>query len=201
MSSVPSEILPGLQNPVMDAQQIFRQLLNGMSQPGSIAAIDYTVQHPMGLNPATYAVALSMLDQDTPLKLAASVNNAAARDSLHFHNSVPLVDSVSAADFVICNEVDRPDLETLNIGSDAWPDQSCTLIVQCQSFYNGITYRATGPGIQSSTKIRCSAFNDTLPHQREKLAHRFPLGIDLILTCGKEFFCIPRTTKLEAESA
>jgi len=198
MSSVQTEILPGLQNPVFDAQQTFRQLLDAMSQPGRIVSID-NVQHPEALNPASYAVTLSMLDQDTPLKLSASVDNAAVRDSLRFHNSIPLVDDYSAADFVICKEAERPDLETLNAGSEAWPDQSCTLIIQCESFYKGIIYRATGPGIQQSRKIRCSAFNGTLIHQREKLAQRFPLGVDLILTCGKEFFCIPRTTVLQSE--
>lgn len=199
MSSVQTEILPGLRNPVLDAQQVFRKLLDAMAQPGRIFSIDNGLQPPEALNPASYAVALSLLDQDTPLKLSASVDIAAVRDSLCFHNSIPLIDDFSVADFVICNEADRPSLETLNAGSEACPDQSCTLIIQCKSFYKGINYRATGPGIQQSRKIRCSAFKMTLIHQRVKLAQRFPLGVDLILTCGKEFFCIPRTTKLIVE--
>lgn len=199
MSRAQGQVLPGLQNPVLGAQQVFRQLLDAMSQPGTIASIDDGLQHPKALNPASYAVVLSMLDQDTSLKLSDSVDTATVRDSLRFHNSISLVDSFAKADFVICNEIDRPGLDGLNIGSEAWPDQSCTLIVQCDSFYRGIIYRAIGPGIDKSRKIRCSAFNGTLVHQREKLAQRFPLGVDLILTCGKEFFCIPRTTQLVAE--
>lgn len=199
MSRVQTEIIPGLQSPVLDAQHLFRQLLDAMSQPGTIFTTDIGKQHPEGLHPASYVTLLSILDQDTPLKLAASVDNAAIRDSLRFHNYIPLVDDVSAADFVVCNEADRPDLETLNAGTEAWPDQSSTLIIQCESFYKGAIYRATGPGIEKTRKFRCSAFNEALIHQREKLAQRFPLGIDLILTCGSEFFCIPRSTILQVE--
>ena len=86
------------------------------------------------------------------------------------------------------------------MGTEAYPDQSCTLIIQCESFFKGIIYRASGPGIETSRKIRSSGFNGTLFHQRENLMSQFPLGIDLILTCGREFFCIPRTTKLVVEN-
>ncbi len=199
MNTAQNQIFPGLHNPVLESQQIFRQLLKSMSEPGVIGNCEDNLNQPDCLQPATYAVALSLLDQDTALKLSDNLDNESVRDTLRFHNGIPLVNDWKQADFVICNEDERPDLDQLNIGNESWPDQSCTLIIQCQSFYKGIIYRASGPGIKQSRKIRCSAFNGTLIHQREKLASRFPLGIDLILTSGRDFFCIPRTTTLIAE--
>jgi alpha-D-ribose 1-methylphosphonate 5-triphosphate synthase subunit PhnH len=200
MTQMQSQVQPGLTNPVYDAQGIFRLLLNGMAEPGLIARLDDVQDFPVGLNAASYAIALTLFDQDTCIHLSSSLQHDAIKDSLRFHSAVDLVPSCDMADFVICNEIDRPDLDQLNAGSETYPDQSCTLIIQCDSFFKGIIYRATGPGIETSRKIRCSGFNDTLLHQRESLAAQFPLGIDLILTCGREFFCIPRTTKLIIES-
>jgi len=116
--------------------------------------------------------------------------------SLRFHNGIRFSDECDHADFVICNEIDRPALEELKQGSERYPEDSCTLIIQCQSFYRGIVYNTSGPGIDKNRKVRCSGFNGTLLHQRKKLNQRFPLGIDLILVSGSEFFCIPRTTDL-----
>ena len=196
MNTGNAQLRPGLENPVLDSQKIFRQLLTGMSEPGVISTVQGVIEHPMGLFPATYAIALTLFDQDTRIFLSDNMQQNEISDSLRFHSSISQVSLAADADFVICNESDRPDLDQLNWGTEAYPDQSCTLIIQCRSFFQGIVYRATGPGIKGSSKICSSAFNGTLLHQREKLSSRFPLGIDLILTSGRDFFCIPRTTKL-----
>jgi alpha-D-ribose 1-methylphosphonate 5-triphosphate synthase subunit PhnH len=194
------QVQPGLTSPVYDSQGIFRLLLKGMAEPGLIARLDDVPDFQVGLNAASYAVALALFDQDTRINLTASLQQAEIKESLRFHTAAALVEDCDTADFVICNESDRPDLDQLNAGTETYPDQSCTLIIQCESFFKGIIYRASGPGIETSRKIRCSGFNGTLLHQRESLAAQFPLGIDLILTCDREFFCIPRTTKLLIEN-
>lgn len=199
MLNTDTQVFAGLENPVLDALAAFRQLIDAMSQPGKIVTIDKMQEHPDALNPASYAVILSMMDQDTEVNLLGEVNTASVRDSLSFHNAISLSEDISSAAFVICNENERPDLGSLNLGTEAWPDQSCTLIIQCDSFEEGMTYLASGPGIQTTNKIRCSALNDMLAKQREKLALQFPLGVDVIFTCNNELFCLPRTTLLKAE--
>lgn len=200
MNNVQTQVQPGLNNPVYDAQGIFRLLLKSMAEPGLIARLDDVPEFPVGLNPASYAVALALFDQDTRIHLCNSLQQDEIKHSLRFHTAADLVADPAMADFVICDEADRPNLDCLNVGTEAYPDQSCTLIIQCESFFKGIIYRASGPGIETSRKIRCSGFNGTLFHQRETLMSQFPLGIDLILTCGREFFCIPRTTRLIVEN-
>lgn len=200
MYNAQQQIFPGLKDPVIDSQDIFRKLLSSMSEPGLISQTDVIHYHPSDLHPATYGIALSLFDQGTKIKLAPSLDHTRIITSLRFHNSVQTVTSYKQAGFVLCNEDDRPELSLLNKGNESYPDQSCTLIIQSQSFNKGIIYRATGPGIENSRKIRCSALNGTLVHQRDKLLSRFPLGIDIIFTCGNDFFCLPRTTRLISEN-
>lgn len=193
-----AQLCPGFSDPVFSSQEVFRQLLKAMSEPVLICTVQSTESCPQTLHASTYAIALSLMDQDTRLKLAIGVDSSSVRESLRFHNSVAVVEGWDQADFVICNEPGIPDLGVLNPGSEAYPDQSCTLIIQCDSFLESIPYTATGPGIQRSREFNCSALNQQLVRQREALEQRFPLGIDLILTCGQEFFCLPRTTRLGA---
>lgn len=194
-------LFPGLQNPVHDSQTIFRDLLLAMSEPGVVCNIKNNLKHPKSLHPASYGLALSIMDQDTRLKLSRGVDKPELRQVLRFHNSVPIIDDTKQADFFICNEDDAPDLRELNPGTETYPDQSCTLIIQCHSFSNGCRFTASGPGIRSTRTICCSGIDKDLVLQRERLSNAFPLGIDLILTSGRQFFCIPRTTHLEVENA
>ena len=196
MSAVVQHLLPGFDNPVDAAQQVFRELLRAMAEPGVTCRAEAASRHPQALDAASYAIALCLFDQDTRLKLVDGVNSPEARDSLRFHNSVNLVDVWQQADFVICDEEETPDLEILNPGSQAFPDESCTLIIQCDSLTEGTLYSATGPGIEHVRYLRCSGLNSSLLRQREAMAQRFPLGIDIILTCDREFFCLPRGVRV-----
>ena len=70
--------------PVQDAQQSFRRLLKAMSEPGVIVAL-HQLKHgwqPLGL--ATTSVLLTLVDGDTPVWLAPSVDNDIARQNLRF---------------------------------------------------------------------------------------------------------------------
>ena len=85
--------------PVQDAQQSFRRLLKAMSEPGVIVAL-HQLKHgwqPLGL--ATTSVLLTLVDGDTPVWLAPSMDNDIARQNLRFHTNAPLVDQPQLAAF------------------------------------------------------------------------------------------------------
>lgn len=200
MSSIDSsEIQPGFGNPVHDAQTIFRQCLSAMSEPGQIEAVDLPLITPAGLEPSTYALAMALFDQQTEVLLTPSLLNPAIEASLRFHCMSPIGSDLAEADFVICNQDERPNLESLKPGSDEYPDQSCTLIIQCQSLQQGPGWIARGPGIADRRPVQCSALDSYLVEQRREMQSLFPLGIDLILCSGNRFMCLPRTTLLEEE--
>jgi alpha-D-ribose 1-methylphosphonate 5-triphosphate synthase subunit PhnH len=194
-----SEIQPGLGNPVHDAQAIFRQCLTAMSEPGKIEEIELPLITPTGLEPASYALALAIFDQQTELLLTPSLLTPAIEASLRFHCMSPIGSDLSQADFIVCNEDERPNLDSLKPGSDEYPDESCTLIIQCDSLQQGPGWIAQGPGIPDRRPVHCSALTPLLIEQRREMQPLFPLGIDLILCSGNQFMCLPRTTLLEEE--
>ncbi len=193
------QVKPGLSHPVSDSQGIFRQLLKAMSEPGSIHNINYACTAPDVMNQASYSIALTLLDQTTSVALTQKLQTADVISSILFHNSVEWIEDLSQADFIFCNEDECPQLSDLKTGSEAYPDQSATLIIQCESFSSGTSVELTGPGIQHHRNIQCSAFNTALVKNRKSMDELFPLGIDIIFTCFNEFFCLPRTTRIKTE--
>lgn len=192
------KIQQGFNNPVLAAQTTFRQLLTAMSEPATKHVVNDSVSSPINLNAASYSIALTLLDQNTKVALTDSLKTPQIVSSIQFHCSVEWVDEVELADFLFCDESDEsPDLFALKPGTETYPDQSCTLIIQCNSFSQGQTFKLTGPGIQTYHTIQCSAITASLFESRQKINQLFPLGIDMIFTCGHEFFCIPRSTILQ----
>ncbi len=94
-----TSLLPGFDNPVDDAQAVFRAALEAFAHPGRLETLPATSGQPEGLSPALTALLLTLADPDTPVWLPADVP-AAARAFLRFHCSCPLVDEIGAATFV-----------------------------------------------------------------------------------------------------
>ena len=199
MQIQPDKIRMGLDNPVQHSQGIFRQILKAMSEPGRMVQISQRLEPPKTLNIASYAIALTLFDDDTHIAFGSGIEDEETLSSLLFYCSSVIVKNISRAEFLICDESAIPDLDSLNAGSEAYPDQSCTLIIQCKSLHLGYPVVATGPGIASKRSIYSTGFNARLLEQRRQFQQQFPLGIDLILTSGDEFLAIPRTTTLKTE--
>lgn len=189
----------GFDDPVHDAQQTFRLLLAGMSSPGEIMSLPETfgrLQPPPPFHAADYAIALTLLDHSTKAMMLFRDPDEALIASLRFHQQTRLVSKEQHADFIFCDEKCRPNLSTLNPGSELYPDRSTSLIVQCKSFDQGASIKLSGPGIEDSRIIQCSAFSDALLNERQALQSAFPLGIDLIFSSQQRFFCLPRSTRI-----
>ncbi|MBL2824467.1 carbon-phosphorus lyase subunit PhnH, partial [Klebsiella pneumoniae] len=71
-----------------------------------------------------------------------------------------------------------------------------TLIVQLASLSGGRMLRLTGAGIAEERMI-APQLPDCIIDELTERPHPFPLGIDLILTCGERLLAIPRTTHVE----
>ncbi len=90
---------PQFDNPVHDAQQVFRTLLAAMAEPLLTRALPVLPpEPPADLHPATAAALLTLLDGD--VSLAADLAPATA-EWLRFHTGVRLTDRPEEADFVL----------------------------------------------------------------------------------------------------
>lgn len=201
-------IKEGFKNPVYDSQSVFRKVLKSMSEPGVISIINAQLDDkPEPLFSSTYAIALTFFDHDTSIALSNSINNGAVLSTLRFHCSSPVLSDSQTVDFILCDESEIPDLGSLKLGTETYPDQSCTVIIETQNIEKREgctsssldTYALTGAGIEDKHLVSCSAFTASLIKQRESLQKLFPQGVDLIFTHEDKFFCLPRTTLITKE--
>ena len=86
--------------------------------------------------------------------------------------------------------------DALSSGTAVAPEAGATLILQVVSLSGGRMLRLTGAGIAEERMI-APQLPECILHELTERPHPFPLGIDLILTCGERLLAIPRTTHVE----
>ena len=183
--------------PVQDAQHSFRRLLKAMSEPGVIVALHQLKHGWQPLNVATTSVLLTLADNDTPVWLSNALHNDIVSQSLRFHTNAPLVEQPQQATFAVSSDtISSEQLNALCEGSAVAPETSATLIVQVSSLSGGRMLRLTGAGIADERMV-APQLPECIIHELTERPHPFPLGIDLILTCGERLLAIPRTTHVE----
>jgi alpha-D-ribose 1-methylphosphonate 5-triphosphate synthase subunit PhnH len=187
----------GFADPARDAQKTYRAILRAMAHPGRIETLDVFLDPLDGINGATGAVALTLLDQDSPVWISASLHGATAR-WLSFHCGCPIVeDETLGVAFAIVGAGDtHPPLDTASLNDPQRPDLSTTLIRECLALNDGPQCRATGPGIDGEVSI-APRVRDGFWAERNALRSLLPLGVDLILTAGSQIMALPRTTHVE----
>ena len=99
--------------------------------------------------------------------------------------------------FAVANDgISAEQLNVLSAGTVTAPETGVTLIVQLASLSGGRMLRLTGAGIAEERMI-APQLPDCIIDELTERPHPFPLGIDLILTCGERLLAIPRTTHVE----
>jgi alpha-D-ribose 1-methylphosphonate 5-triphosphate synthase subunit PhnH len=190
-------ISPGFAEPVLDSQRVFRRILEALARPGRIQQLSGAVQ-VAGLNPATVAICLTLLDFETRIWLDAAVGPHGAR-YLSFHCNSPRVDAPERADFAIIADPARmPSLDSFMSGSDDYPERSTTLIVQAAALRPQAGWRLRGAGIETHHDIAIDGLPDSFWLQLQQSRAWFPRGIDILFTRADRVVAIPRTTQLEA---
>ena len=187
-------ILPAWPDPVHDAQNVFRQVLQALSEPGTIQTLSIDLPVPAPLHQATTALCLTLLDMDTPLWIDHASH--AVQAYLRFHCGCPLVEDRARAQFVVLTDPATLQPDQFEQGSITYPDRSATLIVQVTSLTDGPTRRLTGPGIASSSTLRVAGLTSDFSARWAVNHAGFPCGVDLIFCSGTQFVALPRSTAL-----
>lgn len=190
-------LLPGFSNPGTDAQSVFRAALRALATPGRIQAVEPRSGVPAGLSPAMTALLLALVDVDTPVWLPQGVD-AAVKGFLRFHCACPLVDDPAQARFVaVPAGFQAPALSSCNAGDPAYPDLSCTLLIEVASLDKGQPVTLSGPGIEHTQSLPVTGLDAAFWTQWRENHRRFPLGVDVLLTQGVQVCGLPRTTRVE----
>ena len=184
---------PAFNDPVLDAQASFRSALKALAEPGLVQPLNRALALE-NLQPATYALCLAFLDGDTPLWLAPRFDTPAIRANLSFHCGCPIVAERELALFALLDEGELHDLANFNNGSERYPDQSCTLLIQLDSLSGGPTMRWRGPGIKDVRRVElplAPAF-----WQERSARSAFPRGLDAFFAAASQVVGLPRSTRV-----
>lgn len=196
-----SHLKAGFAEPVRDAQRCFRAVLDATARPGRIVELADLPESPAGLGAAQAAILLALADIDTPVWLPPALRDAEAGHYLRFHCGCRLATRRADAVFVVPPSLaELPALDELRLGEPEFPDRSATLIVEVDDLAAGGPLHLTGPGIESEARLAVAGWRAAATDFLRENRRRFPLGVDLLLTCGNRVVGLPRTVRIQPEA-
>ena len=194
-------VTPGCADPVLSAQSAFRAIMDATARPGSIRSIEGIASAPAPLSAGAAAVALTLLDQDTPVWLDARLAAVPQLgDWLRFHTGAPIVADASRSAFAFVGSAAQlPQFDAFNPGTPEYPDRSTTLVLQVESFTLGSPLALSGPGIRGRQFFRAAPLPADFAERLAANRALFPRGVDLLLVCGDAVAALPRSVHVTAE--
>jgi len=191
-------LAPGLADPAHDAQQLFRAVLDATAHPGRIVSLPAAPAGPGALSAAATAYLLTLADRDTPVWLASEFDRPEIRDFLRFHAGASIVAQRAEAAFAVLAAGASQPFDGFNIGTDAYPDRSATLIVEVADLKSGPTRQWRGPGIDGRAAVAVAGLPEDFWQDWAANHGLFPCGVDIVFTAGTELCALPRSIAVES---
>jgi alpha-D-ribose 1-methylphosphonate 5-triphosphate synthase subunit PhnH len=187
----------GFADPVFNSQSVFKALMDGMAEPGTIHTLSPAVAPPEPMSKGAGAIALTLCDHDTPVALSLPLVEAGVPGWLAFQTGALVTDDRTEAQFAFLDEASGlPALSSFSVGEQEYPDRSATIVVEIASLTGGSEYTLEGPGIAETTVIAPVGLPDHFESLWRQNGAHFPRGVDLILVAGSDITCLPRTTRI-----
>jgi alpha-D-ribose 1-methylphosphonate 5-triphosphate synthase subunit PhnH len=193
---------PGFPAPVEDGQACFRALLDATARPGSIMRIAGPASPPAPLGLAMAALALTLVDADTPLWLDAAILAGGAPAWLRFHCGCRIVAAPAEAGFAFAADATAiPPLHRFPAGTDEYPDTGATVVIGVDALGEGDGLSLTGPGIAGTATLAVRGLPHGFVAARAANRRLFPRGVDVILTADDRLAALPRSTTITTGGA
>jgi alpha-D-ribose 1-methylphosphonate 5-triphosphate synthase subunit PhnH len=191
-------LAPAFKDPIVSSQIVFRAAMDAMARPGVIKPIVSDLAPPGPLSTGAAAVALTLLDFETPVWLdSALAATPAVCDWLRFHTGARLVDLPSTAAFAfISDAASMLQFNRFSPGSMEYPDRSATLVVQVERFAGSRPLALSGPGIAGMRQFSFFPMPEGFEDQLDANRSLFPRGIDLVLVTQDAVAALPRSIRV-----
>jgi alpha-D-ribose 1-methylphosphonate 5-triphosphate synthase subunit PhnH len=198
MQDIDSSPVTGFADPVGGSQSVFRSALMALSRPGRPVVLHDLPEAPDGLPPALAALALTLVDYETPLWLDEPLRaSQEIRGFIAFHTGAPIVDAPSRARMALSTAAAAlPAFDEFCQGTAEYPDQSTTIIAIVEAFEGGTPLSLTGPGIPGQVTISPAGAPADLAARLKRNRTHFPCGIDLVLAAGSRMIGLPRSIRV-----
>ncbi len=193
----------GFAQPVVDAQFVFRSVMEAFSRPGRSIALPTRVAPPPPLTAEAGAIALALFDQDTPIWCDAPLaGDPALRNWLAFHTGAPVASGPDQAAFALISACDRmPSLSGFAQGTAEYPDRSTTLIMMVDTLMSRDIVRLEGPGIEETETIAPAPLPVNFRDQVRANHALFPRGVDILFASPGKIAALPRSTRIRANAS
>lgn len=192
---------PGFADPVRQAQQVFRVIMNATARPATAVPLSIGIDAPEPLGPTAAALLLALTDFETSIWLDGPLAHAKdAVDFITFHTGARLTRSCAEADFaVIAHPTGMPPLRAFSQGTPEYPDRSTTIILQIERLKEeGLTL--AGPGILGTIGFSAAPLPGDFAAQLALNRTHFPCGVDLIFASATHIAALPRSVRSAREA-
>jgi len=205
MSHDLSSVVAGFADEAFGSQAVFRSALQALSHPGRLNRVPLEAELPRQGNAASALLLLALLDADCSVWLSPTLARSDAALWLRFHTGCRLVDNARDAQFLWVDRADSlPALHSLRLGSEDYPDQSATCVVDVATLSSANLptdtlashWMLSGPGIQTRSHLSVAGLPVDFASQWADNHAGFPRGVDLFLTTHDQVVGLPRTTRI-----
>jgi len=198
------QVRPAFHDPALGSQAVFRAALNALSHPGRLNHMPRVTDLPSHGHGSAAVLLLTMVDSECEVWLSPALANTDAAAWLRFHTGCPWAASPDLARFLwVANGDALPALNTLAMGSDEYPDQSATLVIEVDTAsehgeQGTSAFNLRGPGIADMQSLSVRGLPPDFVEQWEANHQAFPLGVDVFLATTTQIAGLPRSTRIGA---
>jgi alpha-D-ribose 1-methylphosphonate 5-triphosphate synthase subunit PhnH len=192
-----SHFWPALPDPVLDGQKLFRQLLNALSQPGTVHELHGPVPPQAGMGSALWGGLLALCDLEINVWIAPEMDSSGLRSSLKFHSGCRFCDDPEDADFAVLDAAAPLYIDAFRRGDPKNPERSTTLFIRVEQLVTDRGWHLSGPGIPEQRRLDIGASHPDLLAALRANRPTFPCGLDVFFVCGERLVGVPRSTRIE----
>lgn len=184
---------------VFDSQNMFRLVLEAMSNPGRILDISESAEKITGEYQSMIALGMTLLDNNVSCCCCGNSSMEAELMELTLCRSA----AAENADFIFAQtpEQIRQAVAEAKGGTAEDPHQSALLIIQSGNEENGkkAVIKLSGPGIKDELTVKVSKEIEKVLDLREERGFEFPQGLDFLFVDSKgHMLALPRMIRKEA---
>jgi alpha-D-ribose 1-methylphosphonate 5-triphosphate synthase subunit PhnH len=195
------QVRPGFHDAAIGSQAVFRSALSALSHPGRVIEMPDVSELPRHGHSAAAVLLQTLVDGDCSVWLSPALAGTDAAAWLRFHTGCRWAADVVSARFLWVAGGDAlPALASLDAGTDEYPDQSATCVVEVSALdtSDALDLVLTGPGIASEQTLSVDGLPQDFVAQWDANHARFPRGVDLFLATPTHMAGLPRSARIRA---
>ena len=188
----------GFAEPVLEAQGVFRAVMDALARPGTIHMLRVALDPPPPLSPELAAIALTLADHEAALWLDGPLACApAVADYLRFHSGATIAaDPAQAAFALVADPVACLPFDVFALGTPEYPDRSATVVLSVSDLGGEHGPVLRGPGIADRERLRARPLPADMAERLTRNRALFPRGVDCLFVAPGRVAGLPRSTEI-----